>query len=140
MTDAQYKDIVKLALDMRHQAYAPYSHFQVGAGLLCKNGHIYKGCNIEVSSFTPTSCAERTAIFKAVSEGEREFEAIAIAAGFDTGEPTDFCPPCGVCREVMNEFCDKDFKILLVKSETEVKEVSLAEMLPFSFTSMKESV
>jgi len=140
MTDDQLKEIVKKCLEMRHKAYTPYSNFNVGAALLCKNGKVYTGCNIEVSTYTPTSCAERTAIFKAVSEGEREFEAIAISGGLGDGEPTDYCPPCGVCREVMNEFCDADFKILLCKSQDEVKQFTLAEMLPNNFTSLKEQM
>ena len=128
------KRLAKTALDMRSMAYTPYSHFTVGAGLITKAGKIYTGCNIETSTFTPTSCAERTAIFKAVSEGERDFAAICIAGGNEGEAPTDFCPPCGVCRQVMSEFCEADFEVILVKSETELAVYTLDEVLPLQFT------
>ena len=119
---------------MRKMSYTPYSHFNVGAALLSADGKIYTGCNIENASYTPTNCAERTAFFKAVSEGVRDFTAIAIAGGKEDATELDYCPPCGVCRQVMSEFCKDDFKILLVKSETEYKEYTLTELVPERFT------
>ena len=128
----EYKSLMDKALEARKKSYSPYSHFCVGAALLCKNGKVYTGCNIENAAYTPTNCAERTAIFKAVSEGEREFEAIAIVGGKEN-EDGEFCAPCGVCRQVMAEFCDKDFKIVLGNAK-EITVYTLAEMLPYSFT------
>ncbi len=113
-------------------AYAPYSGYFVGAALLTAGGKIYRGCNIENSTYTPTNCAERTAFFKAVSEGERDFTAIAIVGG-PGGVIKDFAPPCGVCRQVMEEFCDvKSFKVLLFNG-ADTKEFALEELLPLSF-------
>lgn len=123
-------ELVKFALEARENSYSPYSSFRVGAALLTKNGKVYKGCNIENGAFSPTNCAERTAIFSAVADGEREFCAIAVVGGED--EITDFCPPCGVCRQVMSEFCDKDFEIYLFNGE-EIKTYTLGELLPESF-------
>lgn len=124
--------LMAVALEARNSSYSPYSRFCVGAALLCKNGKVYTGCNIENASYTPTVCAERVAFFKAVSEGEREFEAIAIVGGRQ-GEAGERCAPCGVCRQVMAEFCDKNFKIILGNAQkTEV--YVLDEMLPYSFT------
>ena len=114
-------------------AYAPYSNFKVGAVLVTKEGKIYKGCNIENAAYTPTNCAERTAFFKAVSEGEREFEAIIIVGG-QNGVVTDYTTPCGVCRQVMMEFCNPDeFKIIIAKNENDYKEYSLKQLLPMGF-------
>lgn len=127
------KKLVKEAIEARKNAYAPYSHFKVGAALLTKSGKIYRGCNIENAGYTPSNCAERTAFFKAVSEGEREFEAIAIVAGPEDGALT-FTAPCGVCRQVMMEFCDYDaFRILLGTGEEDYQVFSLKEMLPYGF-------
>lgn len=131
MTDE--KTLIREALKMRRFSYSPYSHFRVGAALLDKQGNIYTGCNIENSSYSPSNCAERTAFFKAVSEGIREFEAIAIAGGPEGAQELNYCPPCGVCRQVMREFCEDDFKIILVKSEEEYKVFTLGELLPQSF-------
>ena len=128
------KELVKEALAAREFAYTPYSEFNVGAALLCKNGRVFRGCNIESASYTPTNCAERTAFFKAVSEGEREFSAIAIVGGPAGAPPADFCYPCGVCRQVMAEFCGRDFKVYIAKSESEIREYSLDEIIPFAFT------
>ncbi len=126
--------LIKQALEMRKMAYVPYSHFQVGAALLCADGKIYTGCNIENAAYTPSNCAERTAFFKAVSEGEREFAAIAITGGAETAEELEYCAPCGVCRQVMMEFCDYDnFKVILAKSEQEYQVYSLREILPMGF-------
>ncbi len=126
--------LIKQALEMRKMAYVPYSHFQVGAALLCADGKVYTGCNIENAAYTPSNCAERTAFFKAVSEGEREFTAIAITGGAETAEELEYCAPCGVCRQVMMEFCDYDnFKVILAKSEQEYQVYSLREILPMGF-------
>ena len=127
------KLLIENAVQAMKNSYSPYSSFKVGAALLSKSGKIYRGCNIENSSFSPTVCAERTAFFKAVSEGETQFEAIAVVGGKD-GEISDFCPPCGVCRQVMSEFCEKDFKIILAKSVEDFKVFTLAELLPESFS------
>ena len=124
-------ELMQAAEQARKNAYAPYSGFFVGAALLTKGGKLYTGCNIESASYTPTNCAERTAFFKAVSEGEREFEAIAIVGG--KGETlSDLCAPCGVCRQVMAEFCDKDFRILLGTSQS-YQVYSLEALFPLSF-------
>ncbi|MDE6059285.1 MAG: cytidine deaminase [Clostridia bacterium] len=127
-----YKSLMVQAQEARKKSYSPYSHFCVGAALLTKSGKVYTGCNIENAAFTPTNCAERTAIFKAVSEGEREFEAIAIVGGKETQEG-GFCAPCGVCRQVIAEFCEKDFQIVL-GNENKYKVYTLDTLLPFSFT------
>jgi cytidine deaminase len=127
-------ELVELAIEAREHSYCTYSGFAVGAALLTKSGKIYQGCNIENVSFTPTICAERTAFFKAVYDGEREFEAIAIVGG-PAGKPVSSpCAPCGVCRQVMREFCKDDFKIYLGKGDGTYVESSLIEMLPFSFS------
>lgn len=110
------EELCSLAVNVMSNAYVPYSNYRVGAALLTKSGKIYTGCNIENASYSPTVCAERTAIFKAVSEGEREFVKIAVAGG-KNGEISGEFPPCGVCRQVMAEFCDSDFEILVVNGE-----------------------
>ena len=125
--------LCRKALEMRAYSYVPYSHFHVGAALLCEDGTVYGGCNIENAAYTPTNCAERTAFFKAVSEGKRSFLAIAIAGGPEGAEKLDYCPPCGVCRQVMREFCGADFEILLAISPTEWRTYTLQELLPESF-------
>ncbi len=113
-----YRGLMDTALRMRENAYAPYSHFTVGAALLCDNGKVYTGCNVENSAFSPSICAERTAFAKAVSEGDRHFTAIAIAGGAADEKAARPCPPCGVCRQVMQEFCDpQEFKIVLLDGE-----------------------
>ena len=127
------KQLIRQALDMLPKSYAPYSHHHVGAALLCADGTVYTGMNIENAAFSPTICAERTAIFKAVSEGHREFTEIVICGGMN-GVPSTYCSPCGVCRQVMREFCDpKTFKIILARSEEDYKEYTLEELLPLSF-------
>ena len=139
-------ELVKLALEAREMAYAPYSHHKVGAALLGKDGKVFKGCNIENAGYTPTNCAERTAIFKAVSEGYTEFEAIAIVGGMDNLTSLPVCAPCGVCRQVLNEFCDPDtFKVILADvnniedltkitpDDMQIVEKSLKELLPLGF-------
>ncbi|MGP1567195.1 MAG: cytidine deaminase [Peptoanaerobacter stomatis] len=129
-------ELIRLAFKARENAYTPYSNFKVGAALLAKNGKIYQGCNIENATYSPTNCAERTAFFKAVSEGVREFNAIAIVGGLETTKNGEFeyTPPCGVCRQVMMEFCDYDnFTVILAKSEHEYKEYKLSEIMPLGF-------
>ena len=126
-------ELVKTALSMRQMSYTPYSHFNVGAALLAADGRIFTGCNIENASLTPTNCAERTAFFKAVSDGVKTFTAIAIAGGPAGKEPETYCPPCGVCRQVMSEFCTDNFDRILVKSETEYKTYTLPEILPHPY-------
>ena len=126
------KCLVQMAKDAMTRAYAPYSGYQVGAALLAKSGKVYLGCNIENASFSPTCCAERTAFFKAVSEGEREFAAIAVAGGKD-GVVEGLFPPCGVCRQVMQEFCPPEFRILMVKADG-FEEVALKDLLPYGFS------
>ncbi len=128
----EYKDLMQKAAEAREFAYSPYSHFKVGAALLTKSGKVFTGCNIENATYTPTVCAERTAFFKAVSEGECEFEALAIVGGLE-GEIAPFCAPCGVCRQVMAEFCDKSFKVVL-GSPDKFEVFPLDEVLPFAFT------
>ena len=129
MTD---KELMQLAIEARKNAYAPYSDFRVGAALLCKSKKVFTGCNIENAAFTPTNCAERTAFFKAVSEGERDFEAIAVVGGKGEGI-SDLCAPCGVCRQVMVEFCSPDFRILMGNGE-QITVRRLAELLPLAFS------
>ena len=133
MSNYNASALCRKALEMRAYSYVPYSHFHVGAALLCEDGTVYGGCNIENASYTPTNCAERTAFFKAVSEGKRSFLAIAIAGGPEGAEKLDYCPPCGVCRQVMREFCGADFEILLAISPTEWRTYTLQELLPESF-------
>ena len=130
MTDIE---LMQLAEEARKHSYCPYSRFAVGAALLTKSGKVYTGCNIENASYTPTICAERTAVFKAVSEGEREFAAIAVI-GAPEEEKGRFCAPCGVCRQVLREFCEPAFRILLGNVD-EVQAYTLAELLPTSFGS-----
>ena len=119
----------KLAME---KAYAPYSHFQVGAALLGADGKVYTGCNVENASFSPTICAERVAFGKAVSEGCREFVALAVCGG-PKGEPDGVCTPCGVCRQVMSEFCTADFPVYMTDKTGEIKTRSLAQLLPEGF-------
>lgn len=132
-----YKRLIEQAFEARERSYSPYSGFMVGAALLTREGDVIKGANIESASLTPTCCAERTAFFKALTENIRDFRAIAIVGGpKDTlPEQFNFCAPCGVCRQVMAEFCDlNEFEIILAKSVEEYKIYSLDELLPLSFT------
>lgn len=130
-----YSELMIEAKKAREFSYSPYSNFKVGAALLCSNGKVYDGCNIENAAFSPTNCAERTAVFKAVSEGETQFDAIAIVGGkADAGE-LDVCAPCGVCRQVLIEFCNPDeFKVVLGKNENDYKVFTLSELLPLGFS------
>ena len=126
--------LVALALEARERAYTPYSGFAVGAALLCADGSVYQGCNIENAAFGPTVCAERVAVFKAVSEGKRDFAAIAVAGGRAGQDIIGLFPPCGVCRQVLREFCGLDFPLYLVKENGSYETHSLGELLPFSFS------
>ncbi len=127
--------LIEEAMKAREMAYAPYSEFRVGAALLDGDGTIYSGCNIENASYGACNCAERTAIFKAVSEGAGDFRAIAIVGGKDKNV-TEFCPPCGICRQVMSEFCDADtFKVILFDG-TETRSYLLGDLLPHAFDSL----
>ena len=127
------KELVKAAFDAMGKAYAPYSGYTVGAALLSKSGTLYTGCNVESASYSPTNCAERTAFFNAISEGEREFSKIAIVGG-KQGNVTDMFMPCGVCRQVMAEFCDDDFEIIVALTPDDFKSFTLKELLPFGFS------
>lgn len=125
--------MIDLAIGQLQYSYTPYSHFKVGAALLTKDGKLYTGCNIENAAYTPTNCAERTAFFKAVSEGEREFRAICIVGGKD-GVLTEYTAPCGVCRQVMMEFCNpKTFQIILATGKEQYEIFTLKELLPMGF-------
>ena len=125
-------ELCREAIRAKQQAYAPYSGFCVGAALLTATGKVYTGCNVENAAFSPTNCAERTAVFKAVSEGERTFSMLAVVGGKGE-EIAPVTPPCGVCRQVLAEFCLPDFPILLVQSETEFSRCTLGELLPQAF-------
>lgn len=125
--------MIQLALEARKMAYVPYSHYTVGAALLTEDGEIYYGCNIESASYGATNCAERTAFFKAISEGKRNFSAIAIAGGMEGEEPKEYAYPCGICRQVIKEFVKDDFRIIVARSLTDYKEYTLSELLPFGF-------
>lgn len=128
--------LLEEAKKARLKAYTPYSNFKVGAALLTKSGKVYLGCNIENATYTPTICAERTAFFKAVSEGEREFEKIAIVGAKDGKDANEMCAPCGVCRQVMMEFCNpKEFQIILADGENTCRVMTLEELLPCGFSS-----
>ena len=126
------EQLASLAKDAMEKAYSPYSDYKVGAALLCKDGSVYTGCNVENASFSATNCAERTAFFKAVSEGKREFSAIAICGG-KGGALEGLFPPCGVCRQVMREFCEDDFEIYLITRDS-IETYTLGELLPVSFS------
>ena len=125
--------MITLAIEQLQYSYTPYSHFKVGAALLTKEGKLYTGCNIENAAYTPTNCAERTAFFKAVSEGERKFRAICVVGGKD-GVLTEYAAPCGVCRQVMMEFCNPEtFQIILATGKEQYEIFTLKELLPLGF-------
>lgn len=128
-------ELVSLALKARKFSYAPYSQFKVGAALLCADMSVYTGCNIESVAFSPTICAERTAIAKAVSDGKRDFIKIAVVGGKDE-KIQNFCTPCGVCRQTLAEFCGHDFEIILSNEDGEIKIVRLSDLLPLSFSEL----
>ncbi|MBQ4603708.1 MAG: cytidine deaminase [Clostridia bacterium] len=126
--------LISFAFEARKRSYSPYSGFSVGAALLCSDGALYTGCNIENSAFSPTICAERTAFFKAISEGKHDFIKIAVIGGNAKDEfPGKYCSPCGVCRQVMKEFCSSDFQIIMAKSVDDYKVMNLSQLLPESF-------
>ena len=129
MTPEKLRD---LAIEAMGRAYAPYSGFKVGAALLCADGTVYQGCNIENAAYGPTNCAERTAFFKAVYDGHRDFREIAVCGGKD-GVITGAFPPCGVCRQVMREFCEDDFLIHMIGAEGSIETYTLSQILPHSF-------
>lgn len=130
MMEINEMELVKKAIEAKEFSYSPYSHFRVGAALLAKSGKIYTGCNIENAAYSPTNCAERTAVFKAVSEGEREFAAIAVA-----GDGEDYIAPCGVCRQVLSEFCEpEEFWVLMVGEGEKYRKMMLGELLPEAFS------
>ena len=129
----QPEQLISLAKDAMTRAYAPYSGYTVGAALLCADGTVYQGCNIENAAYGPTNCAERTAIFKAVYDGHRQFTAIAVCGGKD-GQITGSFPPCGVCRQVMREFCEDDFQLYLAGADDSYETVTLGQLLPHSFS------
>ena len=126
------KELMALAVKARERAYAPYSGFAVGAALLSTSGKVYLGCNIENASFSPTNCAERTAVFSAIADGETSFSAIAVCGG-KIDEGRRLCTPCGVCRQVLCEFCDADLRVILENDDGSLKALTLGELLPFSF-------
>lgn len=127
----EYQKLIAQAITAKESAYAPYSKFRVGAALLTKNGKVFTGCNVENVSYSATNCAERTAVCKAVSEGEREFTAIAV-----NGDNNDYLPPCGICRQVLAEFCNLNtFEVILANSEQDYRIMTLAELLPVAFLS-----
>ncbi len=125
-------ELIKAAILAAQNSYSPYSNFKVGAALLTDDDKVYLGCNIENAAYGPSNCAERTAIFKAVSEGHKKFKAIAIVGGHN-GDFENYATPCGICRQVMSEFCDKDFKIIVGNKNLEYKVYTLGELLPHSF-------
>ncbi|MBR6238791.1 MAG: cytidine deaminase [Lachnospiraceae bacterium] len=133
-----HKELISKAIEARKTAYAPYSEFTVGAALLCSDGTVYTGCNIENASYGATICAERTAFFKAVSEGAGDFEAIAIV-GAPQGKEPDFCPPCGMCRQVMTEFCNPESFRIILSNGKEDRIYTLKEMMPYSFDNLQSS-
>ena len=133
MDKSHIQELIQLAIEQMRFSYVPYSNFRVGAALLTRDGKIYTGCNIENAAYGPTNCAERTAFFKAVSEGERQFDAICIVGGPD-GVLKDFTAPCGVCRQVMMEFCNPEtFQIILAVSVEDYRIYTLKELLPLGF-------
>ncbi len=134
--DTIIKIIISKAFEVRKNAYAPYSRFAVGAAILAENGEIFTGCNVENASYPVGNCAERTALTKAVSEGKTRFKAIAVVGGeeaADALELTHFCSPCGMCRQLLSEFCDRDFCVIIAKSVTNYKLMKLGELLPAAF-------
>ena len=133
MEQVMIEKLIDTAIEQLKFSYTPYSNFKVGAALLAKNGEIFTGCNIENASYTPTNCAERTAFFKAVSEGVRDFQAICIVGGKD-GNLTEYAAPCGVCRQVMMEFCNpKTFQIILAVDKERYEICTLEELMPLGF-------
>lgn len=133
MQEQQIRDLIRAAQAAREFAYAPYSHFKVGAALMAQDGKVYTGCNVENAAFTPTSCAERTALFKAISEGERRFTAVAIVGSLDGRVNTLPTAPCGVCRQALFEFGGPGLEVILAKNEQDYCQTTLGELLPLGF-------
>lgn len=134
LQQTEMRELIRKAIEARRLSYSPYSHYQVGAALLADGGQIITGCNIENAAYGPTNCAERTAFFKAVSEGIRDFKAIAIVGSPAGDEITQYAFPCGVCRQVMMEFCDPEtFQVIVAKSEEDYRVMTLRELLPEGF-------
>ena len=136
MKTEQYKYLIEKAREARRASYSPYSGFSVGAALLASDGRVYTGANIENASFTPTVCAERVAFFSAIHDGVRDFTAIAITGGASGSDPEAACPPCGVCRQVMSEFCRGDFTVIIDGGE-DYEVYTLDELLPARFNLKK---
>lgn len=134
MTEEIRERLARRALEARENAYVPYSRWAVGAALLAEDGTVIPGCNVENAAYGPTNCAERTALFSAVAQGKRRFTAIAVAGGPQGRMPSSFCPPCGVCRQALAEFCGPEFEILLVQSGERTELHTLGELLPLAFT------
>ncbi len=127
------ENAIQVAIDTLQHSYAPYSKFKVAAALVAADGTLYKGVNVENASYPATNCAERTAFFQAIAEGKREFDYIIIVGGIN-GQLSSYCSPCGICRQVMREFCNpKTFRVIIAKSPTDYKEYTLEELLPLSF-------
>ena len=133
MSEEEKRELIRKALEAREMSYSPYSHYRVGAALLTEDGSLYQGGNIENASYGAANCAERTAIYKAVSDGKHRIKAIAIAGGMEGAEPVDYAYPCGICRQVMLEFGDDDLKIIVAKSVADYREHILKELLPYGF-------
>lgn len=133
LEEPQARALIRQAFAARRFAYTPYSHFQVGAALLGEDGRVFTGCNIENASYTPTVCAERTALFKAVSEGERRFSAIAIVGSREGEQNRLITSPCGVCRQALFEFGGPDLIVILARSEEDYLTTTLGELLPYGF-------
>lgn len=131
LSEGKARELISQALKARESSYCPYSNFAVGAALLCNDGTVYTGCNVETAAFNGC-CAERTAIFSAVAAGHRDFAAIAVAGAGNGKEPDSFCSPCGVCRQVMREFCKPDFEIVMTDGK-DIKVMTLEELLPMAF-------
>lgn len=133
LSNKEILELIQASFSAREFSYSPYSGFAVGSAVLCSNGEIYNGCNIENSSYPVGICAERTAISKAISSGNRSFKAIAIVGGLLNNSALEYCPPCGMCRQFLSEHCTSDLSIILAKSTSEYKIFSLEDLLPFSF-------
>ena len=123
-------ELICKALEAREHAYVPYSHYAVGAALLSADGQVIQGCNIENASYGATNCAERTAVFQAVAQGMRKFRAIAISGGMEGRQPEDYAYPCGICRQVLQEFAEENFKVIVAKNVEDFQEYDLKELLP----------
>ena len=138
MEPSKKTEIIRLAIKSRERAYVPYSNFSVGAAVLTADGEIFTGCNIENLSYPAGICAERTAMFSAVAAGHLEFQGIAVSGGIKWEAPKDICMPCGICLQVMSEFCKPEFPVLIVKNEEEIQEYQLKDLLPHVFDSLEK--